>query len=268
MKICQVVFSTNRIPYLTRTLESQSKFLDFTGHSVTKMFFDDFPKGRDDTEITALAKSHGYDEIYLHTENKSIGATWRECWDLIRDRDYDYVFHSEDDVTILEPVIVADLIDFLESVPKASQCVLKRQNWYPHEKPSEPLPDDLIHGQFRGEFSVPRSYFFTPICSLYSMKHVRFDYVNWYREKYPNEPIFQGANPNEAIIGKSLLEGFGLQSLHVKNAAGGNLIEHIGEYTIGKRLLSHEPGYATFAHLDPDTKYDSKSGKPFNSTLH
>lgn len=262
MKICACIFSTNRIPYLTRTLESQ-KLLNFYGLDVHRILFDDFPKDRDDAAITALAKAHGYDEIYLHTENKSIGATWREFWDLIRDRDYDFVWSQEDDVVILEPINVNLLIDFLESTSNASQIVLHRQPWYPHEKPSQCLDDDLIHGPFRGEISLPRGYYFTPICSLYSIRHVRFDYVAWYREKYPNEPIFQGANPNEALIGKTLLEGFGLQSMHVKNRDGKNLCEHIGDFTIGKRLLPHEPGYATFAKYDPETKYCSKSGKPY-----
>lgn len=263
MRICQVLFSTNRIPYLSRTLEAQSKFLDFTGcEAVDKIFFDDFPLGRDNAQITALAKSHGYQEIYMHDENKSIGATWREFFDLIRERDYEHVFHSEDDILVLEPVNVNLLIDFLESTDNASQCVLKRQPWYVHEKPSEPLDDDLIHGPFRGEFSAAKFYF-TPICSLYRMDAVRLDYWRWYAEHYPSETIWQNTNPNEAFCGKCLLEGFGLQSLHVKNREGKNLIEHVGLFTQGKRLLPNEPGYPTFAKYDPEKRYDSRTGQPY-----
>jgi hypothetical protein len=39
-----------------------------------------------------------------------------------------------------------------------------------------------------------------------------------------------------------------------------NLINHIGEYFVGKRVLSNEPGYDQFARYDPLKKYNSKSG--------
>jgi len=259
MKLAQVLFSTNRPEYLSRTLESQ-KFLDFTGCTVTKFFFDDFPLGRDDSQITSLATDHGYTNVRLHEKNEGIGLTWREFWNLIRDDNYSYIWSQEDDVIILEPVIIKELIDFLNAVPAASQCVLKRQNWYPHEVPAAPLPTDIVMGQFRGEFSAA-AYYFTPIASLYPMRHVRFDYWKWYSEKYPNEPIWKTTNCNEAFVGKSLLEGFGLQSLHVKNRDGKNLIEHIGDYTQGRRLLIGEPGYPTFAKYDPEKRYDSRTGQ-------
>lgn len=261
MKICQVIFSTNRPEYLTRTLEAQ-RLLDFAGYEVDKILFDDFPKGRVDALIHRLAEEHGYREVYLHDTNKSIGATWREFWDLIKDRDYDYVWHQEDDVVVLEPVCVRELVWFLEHA-KASQAVLKRQAWYSHEMPPAPKQDDLCSPQgLRGEFSDAK-YYFTPIASLYPMERVLFDYPAWYQKHYPQEPIFQKTNINEAIIGKALLEGSGLMSVHVKNSVGKNLIEHIGEYTKGKRLLPHEPGFATFANLDPEKKYNSITGQPY-----
>ena len=261
MKICCCIFSTNRIPYLTRTLESQ-KLLDFLGCDVSRILIDDYPKNRDDMALIELASTHGYNEMRLHGENLSIGATWCEFFNLIKDRDYDFVWHQEDDCVILESINIRMLIDFLQGTPNASQIVLKRQPWYSHETPSESLDDDLIHGPFRGEFNAAK-YYFTPICSLYRMEHVRFDYWKWYQDHYPHEPIWQNTNPNEAFLGKVLIEGFGLQSLHVKNREGKNLIAHIGEFTTGRRLLPHEPGYETFAKYDPEQRYYSATGKPY-----
>lgn len=256
-KVCQCIFSTNRPEYLTRTLDSHAKF-DFTECEVERVFFDDFPQDRDDSAILKLVQSHGYFESYLHKDNMSIGATWEEFWNLIKDRDYDYVLHHEDDAELIHPVKVVDMIEVLRSTPKASQVVLKRQPWYAHESPSAVLTTDLIFPVFRGEYGLGRVYF-NPITSLYSMDRVRFDYKSWYRRRYPNDAIFHTANINEALIGKALLEEYGLQSLHLKSSSGGNLIEHIGEYTVGKKLLPHEPGYALFSGIDPTIRYVSGS---------
>ena len=253
IRICQFVVTTNRPEYLARTLDSQRN-LDFTGCAVDRMLVDDFPKDRDDRLIRKLASDHGYNEVYLHHRNMSIGATWQEFWDRIRGRDYDYVWHQEDDVVILERVPVLAIVEVLKATPQASQAVLKRQPWYGHEVPATPLPDDLVFPDFRGEFNAAH-YFFTPICSLYPMARVRYDYRAFYRRAYPNDPIFQGANVNEALIGKALIEGQGLRSLHLKNREGHNIIEHIGEYTKGRKLLPHEPGYQDFSGIDPDKEY-------------
>ncbi len=260
MKICACIFSTNRIPYLTRTLESQ-KLLDFTGCEVHKILFDDYPKGRNDMALIELASAHGYNEMRLHGENLSIGATWREFWDLIRNRDYDFVWHQEDDAVILEPVNVMNLISMIRPAGD-SQIVLQRQPWYHHEKPCSANPGDYVHGEFRGEFNESK-YYFTPICSLYPISRVRFDYWKWYAENYPHEPIWQNTNPNEAFVGKALLESQRLMSLHIKNREGKNLVEHIGEYCQGRRLLQGEPGYETFAKYDPEKQYYSATGKPY-----
>jgi hypothetical protein len=263
LRLCQIVFSTNRPEYLARTLKAQAR-LDTSCCAVDRILFDDFPKGRDDAAIRRLASDYGYREVYLHDRNMSIGATWRECWDVIRDRAYDYVWHQEDDVELLEPVSVVELIHALRLVPRASQVVLKRQPWYAHETPSEALDSDILCGRLRGEFTKAQVYF-TPIASLYPMSRVRFDYYGWYRQHYPDEPIFHRANMNEALIGKALLEESGLVSLHLKNWRGGQLISHIGDYTIGRKLLPHEPGFNTFAHVDPEVRYSSRTGRVYEA---
>jgi hypothetical protein len=261
-RICLSVFSTNRLEYLTKTLEAQ-KYFDFSGCEVDRILIDDMPLHRDDELLRSLAECHGYNEVYLHQENLGIGTTWQQLWDLIRDRNYDYVLQQEDDVRVLERVSVADMIEAFERAPRVSQVVLKRQPWYAHEHSSQALFDDFICRSFRGEFSAAK-YFFTPITSLYSMDRVRFDYKDWYARAYPDEPIFQYANINEAIIGKAMIEGLGLSSMHLKGSRGQNLIEHIGVYTIGKKLLPHEPGFEAFADLDPTVKYISGTNRPYS----
>ena len=47
MKILHVVFSCNRIKYLTKTLESW-KHLDYGDHQVDRLLIDDYPRNRNE----------------------------------------------------------------------------------------------------------------------------------------------------------------------------------------------------------------------------
>lgn len=247
-KICQVIFSTNRLEYLIPTLQAQRN-LNYYGCEVHRIFIDDYPKTRNDLMITGLVKSFGYDEIILHEENKGLSVTWSEFWELIKDRDYDYVFHMEDDVTVLEPVLMTDLIELLEREPDASQLRLERQAWYFHEKDPIAEPTDLIYKNFR---YTKNHFIFSPMSSLYKLSTTQVPYRSFYDH-----------NLNEGLIGRVLYEQFNQTSIHVKNYHGKQLINHIGDWFVGKRVLPSEPGYDQFAHYDPDIKYHSRDGSTY-----
>jgi hypothetical protein len=260
-RICLGVFSTNRPEYLARALGSQ-KNLDFTGCEVWKVLIDDMPLDRKDDEIIKLAGWHDYNELRLHSENKGIGLTWEEFWGIVREGLFDYVFTQEDDVEILEPVSVLDMIDILGfRKGDVSQVVLKRQPWYPGELPSEALIDDYVYRNFRGEMKEPNKYYFPSICSLYSSRMASMDLRGWLKAECPNNPNCDKMNVNEGIFGDMLWRKYGLASMLLKNKEGKNLINHFGEYTIGKRVLPWEFGYDNFARYDPTIKYNSKTGE-------
>ena len=93
MKICKVIFSTNRIPYLTKTLESTKNMVDFGDHEVDGIFIDDYPKDRDDDYIRNLAHSYGYNNVILHDRNVGLSGTWNELYtEHLANKDYDYLF--------------------------------------------------------------------------------------------------------------------------------------------------------------------------------
>lgn len=247
-KICQVVFSTNRLEYLIPTLEAQRN-LNFYGCEVHKIFIDDYPKTRNDMMITELLKLYGYNEIILHQENLGLSVTWSQFWDLIKDRDYDFVFHMEDDVEILEFVLITDLIEILNSDPLISQVQLARQAWYFNEVDPDAKPEDIIYKNFRYNKG---HYIFSPMASLYPIKVTQIPYRNFY-----------DFNLNEGLIGKVLYEQCSQTSASVKNFHGKKLINHIGNWFVGKRVLPNEPGYEQFSHYDPDVKYNSKNGAEY-----
>lgn len=248
MKICQVIFSTNRLEYLIPTLRGQQN-LDFTGCEVDKIFIDDYPRTRNDLMIKELVKLYGYNEIHLHEENKGLSVTWTEFWDLIKTRDYDYIWHQEDDVVILEKIPVLELIEILENDPSISQIQLARQAWYFTESDPSADTSDIVYKNFRYD---KNRVIFSPMASLYSIKIPRLDFKKFYNY-----------NLNEGMIGKVLYDEFGLTSCNVRNRLGKQLINHIGEYFVGKRVLPGEPGYEMFEKYDPNKKYFSRDGSEY-----
>ena len=103
MKICKIIWSTNRLEYLIPTLETARKYVDWGDHEVDGIFIDDMPTDRDDELIETIAKSHGYNNVILHKENKGLPLVWEECYDIIKSlgKEYDYIFHQEDDLVMI-----------------------------------------------------------------------------------------------------------------------------------------------------------------------
>jgi hypothetical protein len=247
-KICQVIFSTNRLEYLIPTLRAQ-KNLNFYGCEVHKIFIDDYPKTRNNAMITELVKLYGYNEVILHEENKGLSVTWSEFWDLVKERDYDFIWHQEDDVEILEPILITDLIDLLKTDPLISQIQLARQAWYFTESDPAATDDDKIFKNFRYD---KNRLIFSPMASLYPADRAKVDYRQFYNY-----------NMNEGLVGKVLYDHYGMTSCNVRNFHGKQLINHIGDWFVGKRVLPGEPNYSEFAKYDPDKKYNSKDGAEY-----
>lgn len=248
-KICQVIFSTNRLEYLIPNLKSQ-QMLNFWNCDIYRILIDDYPSTRNNIMFKSYLEFCGINEVILHNTNIGLSATWTEFWNLIKNRDYDYVFHQEDDIEFLEPVLFTDLIEILENDPKISQVTLSRQAWYSNEQDPESSPNDIIYKNFRYQ---KNSVLFSPMASLYNHRLTKIDYSKFYE-----------FNLNEGLIGKALYENYGLFSANVKNYFGRKLINHIGEWFTGKRLLPGEPGFELYGHYDPNKKYYSKDGQLYN----
>lgn len=246
MKLLRVVFSTNRVEFLKKTFEASKKF-DFEGLDVHHLFIDDYPNGRDDQFISEFATLNGFNEIILHKENQGITKTWQELFDLIKHRDYDYILHHEDDVELMYPLKIMDLIELLEQDKTLSQIQLKRNNWYQFETEEiGPKGDDNIFKNYRYEKATP---YFWMLMSLYPAWIAR-------------EPILEetGFNPSESVIANYLLNKYNIGAGLLKTSDGGMMVNHIGEYFHGKRVAENEPGWEGFKFIDPNIKYCSRTG--------
>lgn len=244
-RICQVVFSTNRLEYLAKTLKSQ-RLLDSQGCQVTKILFDDYPQGRCDATITALAKSHGY-ELQLHEKNQGITGTWQHLFDIVKQQEFDYIWHQEDDAEILHPVKFQDLIEILQTYPLLSQVQLKRNNWYAHEtQPVTALPRDTVFKNYRIEHGNP---YFWMMASFYPA---------WIAREY--DPVLQQAYPSESTLANFMLHKLGSQAGLLKTHTGNIMVNHFGEYSRGQRVRPGEPGWESFQYIDPRLDYNSRTG--------
>ncbi len=244
-RICQVVFSTNRLEYLTKTLKSQ-KLLDCQGCQVTKILFDDYPQGRCNATVTALAKSHGY-ELQLHEQNQGITGTWQHLFDIVKQQEFDYIWHQEDDAEILHPVKFQDLIEILQAYPLLSQVQLKRNNWYAHEtQPVTALPQDTVFKNYRIEHGNP---YFWMMASFYPA---------WIAREY--DPVKQQAYPSESTLANFMLQKSGSQAGLLKTHTGNIMVNHFGEYSRGQRVRPGEPGWESFQYIDPRLDYNSRTG--------
>lgn len=247
MKILHVVFSCNRLKYLTRSLESWDK-LNYGDHHVDRLVIDDYPRNRNDAIFDLLGKTHNFC-CKLNNENLGLSVNWSQFFEWLKTTDYDYVLHQEDDVVLKSPISIDELIEILESDPKRASVVLHRQPWYFHEAGTSGIqPGDIPQGI--GEYYYSKNTKTFPI--IFSL----------YRKSITDYPFkeYWGFNVNEGMVMVYLDHFHQMYSATLKGKNGENLIEHIGEESTGRRILQGEPNWENFAHMDPNKTYTSRDG--------
>lgn len=249
MKVLHVIFSCNRLQYLTKSLDSL-KLLDYGNHEVTRLIIDDYPRTRNNNIFDLFAKVHKT-LLWLHEENYGLSVTWSSFFDWLKEQDYDYILHQEDDVILLEPVKLDDMIEVLDSDEKMASVVLQRQPWYFHEVESKIEPEDQSIVTSRGtQFYYSKNIKTFPILfSLYRKSIIEYPFREYWK-----------FNLNEGMIMVYLEWFHKMYSANLKNSQGSNIIEHIGEESTGRRLLEGEPNWEQFAHMDPNKTYTSREG--------
>jgi hypothetical protein len=250
MKICHVVFSSNRLEYLEKTLSS-NKSLNYGNLNVDTVLIDDYPFNRNDDLIKETCKKYKINTVILNKENLGITKNWQNFFDYVNDFNYDYILHQEDDVELLEKIDLNLLIQILESNKKLRQVQLKRNNWYKSETEEiGPKKEDIIFNEFR--YEIESKYFWM----MFSL------YPSW----ICREPILQEMKmyPSEFCISEYLNKKYNLNTALLKNKNGKNIINHFGEFSQGKRVSSElDAGWNRFKNFNPEKKYSSKTGEIF-----
>lgn len=249
-KVCQVLFSTNRFPYLTRTLEAQKKMVDFEGIELFKLMIDDYPLNRDNGYVIEYAQKYGFNEIILHEENMGITSTWEQFFNYVKDKDFDYIFHHEDDVEPTKPIRILDMIEILENDKNLYQVQLKRNNWYLHENEEFSVKETDI--KYKNFYYETQANFFNMLFAVYPA---------WIAKENFREDL--GCCPSEGMISHLLNKKYGMQGAYLKDSDGMFLVNHFGETTRGKRVNEGEPGWEHFGSnvFDPSKLYNSRTGR-------
>lgn len=257
MKVCKILWSTNRLEYLIPTLKSQRDMLDFSHCEVDGIFIDDMPKGRHDGTMFELAKAFGYTEIVLHQQNMGLPHMWNSTFDLLKERDYDYVYLSEDDVIFNQPVKIIDLAQILHDNKNFSQVCLTRQKWYDFEEETQALETDII---FNSSHSLSTEYrvelseaYFWSLASFFPRAIADI----------PHREVVGEKNLSEYVVAASLKQ-MNMKTCKLKSSEGHNIVNHIGEYSVGKRAEPGDPRYEDFAAFHPEKKYSSRHGNLWN----
>lgn len=253
MKICLYVQSANRPEYLEPTLAAIEKHLDFGNHEVDRICIDDYPLNRS-PRIKELFDSHNFTEQYFHKTNWGVTRTWGHFWNLIKHRNYDYIFHIEDDSVLQQDVSIDEYIEILNSIDNIKSLSLRRQEWYndasEDRESRDGLPisdDDVVVGDYRVDMGD--RYLLTAAVL----------YPGWVAQL----PImsFTGSNPGEGTVAWFLKQYHNLLCGRIKNSDGSHIIEHVGEYFHGTRTRPNDAGYENHKTYQVGHKYCSKTGK-------
>jgi len=258
MKICKILWSTNRLEFLLPTLKSSHEFIDWGDNEVDGIFIDDMPLNRNDKFIEGLAKSYGYNHIKLHKENKGLTNTWKESYDILKslEKDYDLVWHQEDDLIINAPIKINDLIEYMNENKECIQVALAYQmNWYFPQEPNEVSVNKIPMTKWRDFYTFNSNHYkkgtFDTSFSLTKTKPLFKALQMWEDNKIPsllnrgmveidNHVYCEGAVFYTLASYKAFLKDhpdlLDDWCISFYNENKENFIEHIGEWSWGQRL--------------------------------
>ena len=244
--ICILIFTTSRYEYLLPTLESFHQQVDFSNHRIYKILIDDYPLRRNVDILKKLKKKYSINKLILNEKNLGYSLSWKHAWENVP-TDTDYIWHQEDDFTFNQKIPVNNLIHVLDNneIP-LFQVFLKRDIVFEN--------NDFIRDLEQNKVGIP--------VTIHNQEVIL---QRWYFNSNPGiYPYWiskkkYGTNPQEFIISELSQEYPQGYSAMWGGRHDANLIEHIGEYTQGKKVLPGEPGWEYLKEYLPDKKYYSNA---------
>jgi len=242
---CILFFTTSRYEYLIPTLESFHKNVDFGDNKITKILIDDYPLRRKTDILDKLVKKYNMDKLILNDQNMGYSATWKKMWQAIP-KDTDYIWHQEDDFTFNKRVNVSELISLLENNKiQLFQIFLKRNIVFETNDYIKKIEDNKC-----GEEVMVNNQHLV-LCNTYFNSNPCI-YPYWVtQENYTGNPQ---EIPVINHLKKKYTRGY---SAMLGKRDDANMVNHIGEYTQGKKVLEGEPGWHWLKEYDPDKQYYS-----------
>lgn len=254
-RVAVFITSTNRWDYVDRTMKSLAAHVSFEGCDVvSKVVYDDWPRGRDSEKMRALVGPLGFD-VVEHPENLGLGKTWQRAWKAIQSTKHaEWVFQLEEDVEFPGTVRVLDVIKAYVDCPvPLTQVFLKRQPCYPS--------GDFIHGIESGTVGttvndlagsnvvgVTQDMYFVAMCSLYPREIVD-------RYSYQHEP-------HEHTV-RDFFSG--MPSGMIGGRQDPPRVLHTGLVSRGLKVTPGQPSWERFSSFSTEDDYHFDTGKPVES---
>lgn len=119
-----LVLTDGRREYIQRTIPSALSEIE--GLNGPKFIQDD---SGDEEYRQWLRLTFPNFELFYNENRQGQGASINSAWKQMKEYEFDYVFHLEDDFTFNRPVVLRDLAQVLENNPHVYQMALRRQAW-------------------------------------------------------------------------------------------------------------------------------------------
>lgn len=162
MIIALLVMTDGRRDYMHRTIASASCRLD--GPIGPCVMYDD--SGSEENHQWLRESFPVFELVYKDTR-QGFGGAIQSAWDHLKNYDFDYVFHLEDDFIFNREIPLDDMAQVLQDNPHVYQMALRRQAWSSEEIRAggviERWPNDF-HQQ---DGWISHRMFFTTNPSLY-----------------------------------------------------------------------------------------------------
>jgi glycosyltransferase involved in cell wall biosynthesis len=160
--IALLVMTDGRRNYIHQTLASAQS--ELFGSITHKFIHDD---SGDETNHEWLRQNFPDFTILHRPTRQGFGGAINSAWRFLRDYDFKYVFHLEDDFTFNRPVLLNDMIKVLEENPHVYQMALCRQPWNEQEKKAGGIMQCWPDEYTQQDGFVAHKLFFTSNPNLY-----------------------------------------------------------------------------------------------------
>lgn len=128
-RIFLLVMTDGRRQYIHKTLASAAKNLK--GSIEARFIYDD--SGDDSNHTWLVSEFPDFHVIYQPTR-QGFGGAIDSAWNRIKQYEFDYVFHLEDDFTFNREIPLEDMAQKLADNPHCYQMALRRQPWNAEEQ--------------------------------------------------------------------------------------------------------------------------------------
>lgn len=114
-KVCVLITSCARYPFLEETLKSFFKYISFAGLEVEYHIFEDNSPYLDSQKLREICETYSIKNIHISEKHLGLTRNVLNAWKTIPE--CDYIWHQENDFIFLKKIRVKSLVEIFENCP-------------------------------------------------------------------------------------------------------------------------------------------------------